>query len=138
MMKKFIFAVLLYSTIVYSQPVDSSTTGSIDSSVVSNLISDSLSNFRLQIDTILTGTATINLGADPKPDSVVVTYYSYETDPPSDTGKIIVMPLSDMKGRGWWIKWATSEQFLIKLGDIAFEAINTPIYFRWYAIKRKQ
>lgn len=90
------------------------------------------------IDTILSGIATINMSAEPAPDSVVVTYNHYETDPPSDTGKVIIVPLSDMKGFNYWIKWATSEQFEIKIGNIGYEAITSPIYFRYYAIVRRR
>ena len=90
------------------------------------------------VDTILSGIATINMSAEPAPDSVVVTYNHYETDPPSDTGKVIIVPLSDMKGFNYWIKWATSEQFEIKIGNIGYEAITSPIYFRYYAIVRRR
>lgn len=124
-MKQAIFFILLFTTIAYSQPVDSSGTGSIDSSVVSNLISDSLNNFRLQADTILTGTIIIPLGAD----SVIVT---------TNLGSVVsisninVSPQENYQGMSYWVQDVTANTFKIKMGTtIAFDNVTEAISFSW-------
>ena len=134
-MKKLLIFFILLNVIAYSQaksPVFSKSQKDSINAYIVNYVD------AVGADTILTGIATINVGLVPTLDSVVVTYNHYETDPPSDTGKVIISPLSDMKGFNYWIEWATSEQFEIKIGDIGYEAFTSPVYFRYYAIVRKR
>jgi hypothetical protein len=86
------------------------------------------------IDTVISGTATINLSLEPEPDSVVVTHGLGQTPNIYD---IVITPQTDLMGFSWRIENVTSTTFEIQLGDTGFETITTNPLFTWWAIKRK-
>lgn len=114
---------ILLNVVAYSQAKSPVFSKSQKDSIKA-IISDSLDNFRLQVDTILTGTATISLSAD----SVIVTHGLGSA--PS-IANINIAPQEDISGFDYWIESITSTTFKIKIGTTGYDALTEPISFSW-------
>ncbi len=122
-MKKLILLVFILSSLGFAQK---SVLTQAQKDSIRAMISDSLDNFRLQVDTILTGTATLTAGLD----SVVVTH-----------GLGFVPSLSNidykaidwMKGNDLTIENITSTTFELQLDTTwNFEDLTENVRINWY------
>ena len=76
------------------------------------------------IDTILSGTATLNLGAD----SVIVTH-GIGTAP--SINNINVIPQGDIQGFDYWVEDITATTFKIKVSDRGYLPLSGSLSFSW-------
>jgi len=76
------------------------------------------------IDTILSGTATLNVGAD----SVIVTH-GIGTAP--SINNINVIPQGDIQGLDYWVENITTTTFKIKVSDRGYLPLSSSVNFSW-------
>ena len=122
-MKKLFFLLIILSYVAFPQ-AGKSVLSPAQKDSIRAMISDSLDNFRLQVDTILTGTATIPLGAD----SVIVTH-GLGSAPTA--ANIDVRAEGDLQGFDIWKEDITSTTFKVKIGSTGYEALTTPLTISW-------
>lgn len=118
-MKKLLLILVVLTITGYGQ-----TQKTVTPTWVKTTIQDSLDNFRLRVDTILTGTATINVGAD----SVIVTH-GLGSAPTA--ANIDVRAEGDLQGFDIWKEDITSTTFKVKIGSTGYEALTTPLTISW-------